>query len=172
MGDFNAVSNLLTDRNYNKQDQLLPWKPEIKMFNFLNDWTFIDIHYIWEDEFPSHTWKVRNLSSRIDYIWISLDKALHNLHSFENQEANSILNSDHTLFSLILYINNLFKTPTSQPSNRNINKKNNKIIFINITQSTKEQWTNFSNKFDENLNKTNFDTIAQTLLFQKITIDN
>ena len=42
MGDFNAVRNPQTDRPY-KINKRLSWKPEIEIFNFLNNWAFVNI---------------------------------------------------------------------------------------------------------------------------------
>jgi endonuclease/exonuclease/phosphatase family metal-dependent hydrolase len=70
MGDFNAASNPATNRSHNNKP-LNNWKPEAEIFNFLNDWAFLDIHRSWELDLPSPTWIGKTSYSRIDYIWIS-----------------------------------------------------------------------------------------------------
>ena len=67
MGDFNAVNNPQTDRLH-KTTKPVSWKPEIEIFNFLDDWGFIDIQKIWEKDKITHTWNNKRTSSRIDYI--------------------------------------------------------------------------------------------------------
>ena len=49
MGDFNVVRNSQTDRPH-KTNKRLSWKPEIEIFNFLNNWAFVDIQKVWEED--------------------------------------------------------------------------------------------------------------------------
>ena len=107
MGDFNAASNPQTDRPPRTNRPVL-WKPEIDIFNFLEDWAFVDIQKSWEKDEITHTWSNKQTSSRIDYIWLSTKIASKNVHSFENKKAKKIANSDHTLLSLKLYNEGVF----------------------------------------------------------------
>jgi exonuclease III len=102
MGDFNAASNPSIDRPYNSKLSNT-WRPEAEIFNFLTDWGFTDVHSTWEMEMPSPTWIGRAAHSRIDYIWVSAEIAISNIHSFTNEKAEDIVNSDHTLLCLKLY---------------------------------------------------------------------
>ena len=154
MGDFNAVSNPQTNRPY-KKNRELSWKPEIEIFNFLNDWAFTDIQEAWEKDSITHTWSNKNTSSRIDYIWLSTDIASKNIHSFSNIKAESITNSDHTLLNIKLFNKDFFniqKTPKTKT-------KQNRITIIDSKKAAKEQWKEFQEKVDTDLNKTNIDEL-------------
>ena len=54
MGDFNAVNNSQTDRPH-KRNKPISWKPEIEIFNFLDDWAFVNIQKTWERDEIIHT---------------------------------------------------------------------------------------------------------------------
>jgi endonuclease/exonuclease/phosphatase family metal-dependent hydrolase len=109
MGNFNAAYNPLTDRSHPPNTFRPKWQPEIDLFNFLDDWGFMDVHRHWERDNPSPTWKGFISHSRIDYIWISNDIALQHLHSFENTSIDIVTNSDHTLLKIQLYNKGLLK---------------------------------------------------------------
>jgi len=94
MGDLNAVYDPLTDRPQSSSKGLNRWKPEIELFNFLDDWNFTDVHKLWEIDKPSPTWSNSISHSRIDYIWVSEDIAANNIHSFSNENIDIITNSD------------------------------------------------------------------------------
>ena len=149
MGDFNAACNPAIDRPYNSKLSN-NWKPEAEIFNFLNDWTFTDIQMIWEMELPSPTWIGRAFQSRIDYIWISPDIALNNVHSFTNERANNIVNSDHTLLNLKLFSEGITKMAKHVPL-----RKKGKTTTILYQKSTTEQWTQFANKIEEKIENHN-----------------
>ena len=113
MGDFNAANNSIVDRSNNSTEITKKtnhsWRSEISLFSYLEDLGFSDVHKDWEEMTtksmrPSHTWKNKNASSRIDYIWINQELAMNNkLYSFNNIDFNHITNSDHTLLQLSLY---------------------------------------------------------------------
>ena len=155
MGDFNAVNNPQTDRSH-KVDKEILWKPEIEIFNFLKDWAFIDVQEKWKGDLLTHTWSNETTSSRIDYIWLSADLALDNIYSFNNKKAESIANSDHTLLNVKLFDRNISEIQKSRPTR---NKK--KISIIDSKKATKEQWKDFQQKVDTDLNKSNIDKLIK-----------
>src|SRR4051794_6262568 len=54
MGDFNAVCNPQTNRLH-KTNKRFSWKSEIEIFNFLNNWAFVNIQEVWEEDSITHT---------------------------------------------------------------------------------------------------------------------
>jgi hypothetical protein len=156
MGDFNVVHNPQKDRPY-KTNKRLSWKPEIEIFNFLNDWVFVNIQEVWEEDSITHTWSNKTTSSRIDYIWLSTSIASDNIHSFNNIKAESIANSNHILLNVKLFSNNIFDIQKSK-----VVKRKEKIIIIDSKSTTKEQWKNFQEKVDVNLDKTNISELIKS----------
>jgi hypothetical protein len=140
MGDFNVTSNLSIDRPYNSKLSNT-WCSETKIFNFLTDWGFTDVHLTWEMEMPSSTWIGKVAYSRIDYIWISTKIAINNIHSFTNEKAEDIVNSDHTLLCLKLYLEGITETSKNSPTRR----KGSRIV-IKQSAATHKHWKDFSNK--------------------------
>lgn len=148
MGDFNAVSNPRVDRrNEMHTNSFTPSEePEISFFRTLTDWELIDLHYLWEPDNTSHTWKNKRSSSRIDYIWGSKEIA-HNLLKCRNDNIVEITNSDHTLITIHLPRNLLFRSPPKHD-------KHSKVKYektINIDKTTTAQWDKFSQKVDKKL---------------------
>jgi exonuclease III len=117
MGDFNAAHNPSIDRPYNSK-LANTWRPEAEIFNFLNDWAFTDIQLAWELDITSPTWIGKASHSRIDYIWASANIAINNIHSFTNEKANEIVNSDHTLLSFKLFTKGITDMKRPPPTRR------------------------------------------------------
>src|SRR5438477_6980500 len=166
MGDFNTVRNPQTDRPH-KINKRLSWKPEIEIFNFLNDWAFVDIQEVWEEDSITHTWSNKITSSRIDYIWLSASIASNNIHSFNNIKAESIANSDHTLLNVKLFSNNIFDIQKPK-----VAKRKKKITIINSKNATKEQWKDFQEKVDVNLDKPNISKLIKSYQQSEENWDN
>jgi ribonuclease HI/endonuclease/exonuclease/phosphatase family metal-dependent hydrolase len=156
MGDFNAASNPQTDRLH-KANKPISWKPEIEIFNFLEDWAFVDIQKAWEKEEITHTWSNKYTSSRIDYIWLSADIASDSIYSFKNIEAKEITNSDHTLLNIKLLSDKI--TDNNKKSTTKRKKKTTTII--DSKNATKEQWKEFQEKVDNGLDKTIIDNLIK-----------
>ena len=131
MGDFNAVNNPQTDRSH-KRNKPISWKPEIEIFNFLDDWAFVDVQKTWEKDEITYTWSNKHTIIRIDYIWLSTDIASENIHSFQNSKAKEIANSDHTLLNVKLYSNNIFS------ARKSTTKQRKKITIIDSKNATRE----------------------------------
>ena len=132
MGDFNAVNNPIKDRTgtSEKVPKKKNWRPEIPLFPYLEDLGFSDIQSIWEDMTANsgsylHTWKQRDISSWIDYIWVSQKLALNNIRSFSNKDFNYITNSDHTFLQVTLYKKRLTDSPRKARGKR----REPRIIF-------------------------------------------
>ena len=102
MEDFNAANNPLIDRPYNSKLSNT-WHPETEIFNFLTDWGFTDVQLTWKMGLPLPIWIGKVTHSRIDYIWVSTEIAINNIHSFTNEKTENIVNSDHMLLCLKLY---------------------------------------------------------------------
>jgi len=159
MGDFNAVNNPLTDRTNNKSNisknrpKPNSWKSEIPLFPCLEDLGFIDVQKNWEEILPtsnqlSFTWSNKNSSSRLDYIWLSSNLALDNIHSFKNKTYNHITNSDHTLLQIKLYKNGI----TNCPKQATTNRKGLRTIF-NFKEMNKEKWKTYAQQIDQEFSK-------------------
>ena len=146
MGDFNAVYDPLTDRPPSSSKDPNNWKPEIKLFNFLDDWSFTDVHKLWNIDKPSSTWSNSISHSRIDYIWVSHDIAANNIHSFLNENIEIITNSDYSLLILKLYKKDLIGKTKSPP----IRSKGTTII-LDIKNTTPEQWAQYTEKVENKL---------------------
>ena len=145
MGDFNAANNPIVDRTNNTSTKTNnSWKPEISLFPYLEDLEFTDVQKNWEETTslsskPSHTWKNRNVSSRIDYIWITHELATNNLFSFNNIAFNHITNSDHTLLQLLLYKKNI----TNCPSEARTKRRGPRSIF-DFKKMDDEKWAEYA----------------------------
>ena len=101
MGDFNAVSNPERDRSHQKANHN-SWKPEIELYNFLEDWSFTDVQELLELDMPTPTWSNNFGHSQIDYIWTSNEITLENIYDLSNEKIENITGSDHTLLTLRL----------------------------------------------------------------------
>ena len=146
MGDFNTVYNPQTDRSDTNKKGTASWRPEIGLFNFLDDWSFTDVHRLWEVDEPSPTWHNKATFSRIDYMWISNNLAMNNLYSFSNKKEKMVNKSDHTRLTLKLYKAGL------------INKKENSQIrckgvtnIFDTKNTTEEQWAKYKNKIEKEI---------------------
>jgi exonuclease III len=145
MGDFNAVVNPATDRP-SSSVRSHKWKPEAEIFYFLEDWGFTDIHNLWEMEIPSPTWYSSRSHSRIDYIWISDNIAINNVHSFSNQKINNVTESDHTLLTIKLFRKN-FASSTKQKTS----KAKGFLHILDTGGTTEEQWQDYQDKIEKQL---------------------
>lgn len=157
MGDFNATSNPKTDRPSTASKSATD-RPEAEIFDYLTDWEFTDIQKSWEEEMLSPTWYNQTTYSRIDYIWTSPEIALENLHSFKNEMAEEIANSDHTLLSIKLYKDNLINNPTHKPT-----RKKGVTKVINIKNTSANQWKNYSEKVNKKIDKFKIDKLIDEL---------
>jgi exonuclease III len=117
MGDFNAAYNPSEDRkSTSKASFRSSWRPEIPLFNFLDEWDFIDIQATWEGKEKTPTRRNLTSSSRIDYIWISHSLTSYPLLRFDNQNMEDVTGSDHTMLLMTLHDKNLFtRGRTTQP---------------------------------------------------------
>ena len=102
MGDFNAAYNPTLDRSTSPKGFRPSWKPEIALFDFLDDMGFTDTQQMWELDLTSPTWYGFTFYSRIDYIWTSSALTDKYLISFQNEKIQDITNSDHTLLLIEL----------------------------------------------------------------------
>ena len=120
------------------------WKPEIPFFLHLEDRNFSDIQRKWEEanttsKQTTFTWRNKNSSSHIDYIWTSQNLTLNNIYSFNNTEFNHITNSNHTLLQVKLIKNGL----TNSAKQASINRRETKTIS-NLKAMDKEKWITFA----------------------------
>ena len=145
MGDFNAVVNPATDRP-DSSVRLHKWKPEAEIFYFLEDWGFTDIHNLWETESPSPTWYSSRSYSRIDYIWISDNIVINNVHFFSNQKITNVTESDHTLLKIKLFRKNL-----ASSTKRKTGKTKGSTYILDTNSTTDEQWQDYQDKVEKQL---------------------
>jgi hypothetical protein len=152
MGDFNAVNNPIVDRTSNrpetKKQSKENWKPEIPLFPYLEDLDFVDIQKDWEEitsnfTKPSHTWKNKEASSRIDYIWITQDLITNSIYSFNNRDYEYITNSDHTLLQVSFYKKDIVNLPKEAA----IRKRGSRTI-LDLKKMAKEDWLNYAQKIE------------------------
>jgi exonuclease III len=176
MGDFNAVNNPIKDRSSNLEESMNKpkkcWKPEIPLFPFLEDLGFSDIQANWEDittttKQYSHTWKNKNSSSRIDYIWTTQDMALNNVHSFSNTGFEHITNSDHTLLQVTLYRNGITNTPKKAVAKR----RKPRIIF-DLKNMDKEKWSKYAQEIESEFKKIKIEEKIQRARGKENSNDN
>ena len=166
MGDFNAASNPRIDRP-GPITEYIKNKPEAEIFSYLIDWGFIDVQLAWEEESPSPTWYNRTTYSRIDYIWSSPELISENLHSFQNEKAEEMANSDHTLLSIKLYKGNLIDKTNHKPA-----WQKGTTRVIDIKNTTKEQWDNYAQKVDKKIHKSEINKLIKNTLNELIKNEN
>jgi exonuclease III len=159
MGDFNAASNPGQDRPY-RSKLSNNWRPEAEIFNFLNDWAFTDIQQVWELDLPSPTWIGKISHSRIDYIWVTPDIALNNVHSFANEKADNIVNSDHTLLQLKIFTKGITEP---EPIGTIPQRKKGKSTIIAYQETSTEQWRKFANKIEKKIEELKLDNAITEL---------
>ena len=87
---------------------------------------------------PSHIWKNKNASSRIDYIWINQELAMNNLYSFNNTDFDHITNSDHTLLQLSLNRKGL----ANGPSEAAVKRRGPRTI-LDLKRMDSEKWIKY-----------------------------
>jgi hypothetical protein len=90
-----------------------------------------------------------------------------NIYFFNNTKAESIANSDHTLLNVKLFSNNIFDIQKSK-----VVKRKEKITIIDSKSATKEQWKDFQEKVDVNLDKTNISELIKSYQQSEENWDN
>jgi len=153
MGDFNATLNPRLDRKCsNSNNSFTPSEePEAQIFHHLSNWNLIDLHQLWDEQEPSHTWKNIQSSSRIDYIW-STTRIANSMLNFQNYSFTEITNSDHTFLELRITRDILIHTPLPQQ----IQTKTQYEKIINLNKTSEEQWEKFKTKIDAKISKLKF----------------
>jgi exonuclease III len=147
MGDFNATVKPERDRSRLKPHQST-WKPEIDLFNFLEDWAFLDVQEFFEPNTPSPTWSNKISNSRIDYIWTSREFGFDELVEVNNENIDNITGSDHTMLTLTIKRKGI----TELKSNAQIRKKGTTNL-LDLANTTKEQWTDYKNLIEKSIKK-------------------
>ena len=150
MGDFNVTYNPLLDRSSPPSGFRPSWKPEIALFEFLEDMGFTDVQQQWEPDITSPTWHGHLSYSHIDYIWTSATLSDKHLISFQNERIKDITNSDHTLLFVELANWHLFQ---KDPITKRSKAKSRKII--DLKQTTEEHWLEYQTYIEQKIEQDN-----------------
>jgi ribonuclease HI len=150
MGDFNAVVNPKRDRSIRDHQFTPNEEPEIPLFDYLLDNSFLDIQEIWEEENTSYTWRNNTSSSRIDYIW-STREIVAETTRFQNKYDQSISESDHTILALTIQLKSIIHKEKESPDQ--LRSKSHKFKTISLEETREDQWKDFKCKLDEKLKK-------------------
>ena len=130
IGDFNIVYNPSVNRSSPPNGFRPTWKPEITLFEFLDNLDFTDTQQFWEQDILSPIWKGFVSYSRIDFIQTSASLSNKHLLNFENEDIKDITNSDYTLLTIELINIHLFqRDPISQRI------KDKSITIIDLQQT-------------------------------------
>ena len=145
MSDFNSVVDVNLDRltksrkNQPKPNSLLGW---------LERQEFKDAFRLINPESKEVSWSSRGSGSRIDYIWITEELA-NGLYEAEIQLMDICTNSDHNAVVAKIELDHLI-TPYSAAK---IRKENMKRTVIMYDKATKEDWDNYRQNLDKQLEK-------------------
>jgi hypothetical protein len=111
----------------------------------------VDLHQLWEDPEPSHTWKNSMSSSRIDYIWSSMAVA-NNILQLQNCSFVEVTNSDHTLLDFKITRSILLHTPPTHAT-QHVKAKHRYEKIIDVNKTNNEQWDKYKAKIESKILK-------------------
>ena len=161
MGDFNSVVDVNLDRltkSKKKQPKLNP------LLDWLERQEFKDVFRLINPESKEVSWSGRGSGSRIDYIWVTEELA-NGLYEAEIQLMDICTNSDYHAVVAKIELDHLITSYSAAA----IRRGNFKRTVIMYDKATKEDWDNYRQNLDKQLEEKIF--IQDLVRFSQVNED-
>jgi exonuclease III len=146
LGDFNSISNPELDKSHYQNTSSVKPSPII---NWLKKQEFVDTFRTINPRSKEYSWTNGEVSTRIDYIWISEDLS-YGLIESELHEMDIYTCSDHKVVMAEIELNHLLSVASVADIKR---FQNTRTIFL-YEDASEENWENYRKELDKRLIKT------------------